>query len=277
MPQWRNIYTYVLGVFLLSAVGGGLLYIGQSIGGLIFVISPVLVATILRLATKEGWRNAGLRPNLRGNVGFYLVAVAAFPTIIGLIVVCGQLMGMTTIASDFWIPYVASIPIVASTTMLFAASEEFGWRGYLDPQLEELGVMGLRRHLLVGLIWGIWHFPYVIGLGDYTVLPFVVFAPLFLVATIAMAVWYGVVRQRTDSVWPAVVAHGVGNATIWPLVTNDSLQIDAPLVFAPRPDALLMCGLLIALAAVLWRTSQTSPTVVLGSNRTVAPQKGNAL
>jgi membrane protease YdiL (CAAX protease family) len=35
--------------------------------------------------------------------------------------------------------------------------EEYGWRGYLLPKLLPLGE--LRASLLVGVIWGVWHFP----------------------------------------------------------------------------------------------------------------------
>ncbi|MER3459512.1 MAG: CPBP family intramembrane metalloprotease domain-containing protein, partial [Chloroflexota bacterium] len=40
--------------------------------------------------------------------------------------------------------------------------EEFGWRAYLQPKLLPLG--GRKAMLLMGLIWGVWHWP-VVAMG----------------------------------------------------------------------------------------------------------------
>ena len=41
---------------------------------------------------------------------------------------------------------------------LLALGEEIGWRGYLYPVLRERFSL-LQTHLLVGLIWSLWHLP----------------------------------------------------------------------------------------------------------------------
>lgn len=252
MTTWRGVIVFIIGVLVISLIGGYVLHLGQPIGGLIFVVSPVLMASLLRLTTKSGWRSAGLRFKLRGNVKFYMIAVGVFPLIVTTVLVCGQIAGTTTLAAGFWPSYLVSIAVMAPTTVLYAACEEFGWRGYLDPQLQELGVGHLQRHLLVGAVWSVWHIPYIIGVGNYTTLSLWAFVPLYFTSMMAMAVWYGEMRYRTGSVWPAVIAHGVANSVIWPLLDTDILQIEMPVIFAVRPDALLMHGLLIAVAVWVW-------------------------
>jgi len=39
--------------------------------------------------------------------------------------------------------------------------EEYGWRGYLLPKLLPLGER--RASLIVGVVWGLWHFPNALG------------------------------------------------------------------------------------------------------------------
>ena len=130
--------------------------------------------------------------------------------------------------------------------LTFAAFEEFGWRGYLEPRLAALGVPALRRHLAVGVLWAVWHVPYIVAFGDaYTTLPLAVQIPMFSVAVLAMAVIWGVARDRTGSVWPAVLGHGMANAVAWPLLAADVVVIDTPAALrrpareprrAPAPD-----------------------------------------
>ena len=252
MASWRNIYLYVFGVMLFSAIGGCLLLLGQAVGGLVFVTGPILMAVALRMFGGDGWGTAGLRLRWRGNLRTYLIAILGFPVMIGLTLVIGQVAGATTLVQGFPKVYLAGVAMAVPATMLFALCEEFGWRGYLDPQLEALGTSDLQRHVLVAVIWGLWHLPYMVGTDEYADLPLHLFLPISMVSTLAMTVWYGIARKRSRSVWPAVIAHGMGNAMIWPLAYGALITVNNPVIFAPRPDAILMCGLLVLLAVSLW-------------------------
>jgi membrane protease YdiL (CAAX protease family) len=46
--------------------------------------------------------------------------------------------------------------------LLMGFGEEYGWRGYLQSELIKIGKR--RGVLLLGLIWGAWHYP-VIWMG----------------------------------------------------------------------------------------------------------------
>lgn len=54
----RNVVIYVLGVLLLSTIGGVVTATGNEVGGLIFVISPILMM-VLRFFGGDGWQDAG--------------------------------------------------------------------------------------------------------------------------------------------------------------------------------------------------------------------------
>lgn len=92
--------------------------------------------------------------------------------------------------------------------------EEFGWRGYLLPQLME--ITSTRRAMLItGAIWGPWHAPliamgYEYGFG-YPFAPWLGIV-LFTFVTMALGVVLGWLAIRGGSVWPAAVGHGAFNA-----------------------------------------------------------------
>ncbi len=252
--SWRNIVTYVVGAYALSVFGCLLVAWGHDVGGLVSIVSPILMAVSLRTLGRDGWKTAGLWMNLRGHSRDYALALLVFPALVALSLALGARLGTLTLSDGFFARYLPAIFAMLPITMLYAVFEEFGWRGYLEPQLETLGVPDLKRHLLVGLIWTIWHIPYLMTFGNVADIPLYLFMPIYLIETLAMAVWYGVSRKRTNSVWPAVIAHGGANAIMWPLVmTADLVQIQNGLWISPRPDAALSMCLLIAVAAFVWR------------------------
>ncbi|GCE75529.1 type II CAAX endopeptidase family protein [Cellulomonas biazotea] len=254
--SWRGVTVYAVGVLVLAILGSIVLAGAQdkatSAGALLFVLSPFLMAVGLRTIGREGWADAGLR--LGRERGWYLFAVlwmpAAFAVALLVGVLTGQVHGQDGGLSLFGTLVVGGM--VART--LFALFEEWGWRGYLEPRLQALGVRGLRRHLAVGALWAVWHVPYIVAMGDeYTDVPLAAQIPLFFVAVLAMAVVTGVMRARTGSVWPAVVEHGVANAVAFALLDERVVVIDAPLVYAARPEGLVVLALLVVSAVVVWR------------------------
>ena len=85
--------------------------------------------------------------------------------------------------------------------------EELGWTGFVIPRLRRrYGV--LTTGLIVGLLWGAWHFPLFSG-GDLSgALPLAVFLSVqlfsFLAAYRVLMVW---VYDRTGSVLVAMLMH----------------------------------------------------------------------
>lgn len=56
----RNIAIYMIGVLFLATVGGIVTVSGNEIGGLIFIVSPILMMVLLRFFGGDGWKDAGL-------------------------------------------------------------------------------------------------------------------------------------------------------------------------------------------------------------------------
>jgi len=142
--------------------------------------------------------------------------------------------------------------------------EEFGFRGYLAPKLNTLGLNVFVAHMVVGLIWGIWHLPYFSFVTSYTTQSPVTLIPLFLTGTIAASIVYGEIRILTNSVWPAVLMQTVGGAFITGLLLQDFIEIanGMEILFSPVIEGVLTIVLftLIGIGIHLLRRKRMTAT-----------------
>ncbi|MGA9270614.1 MAG: type II CAAX endopeptidase family protein [Lutimonas sp.] len=96
----------------------------------------------------------------------------------------------------------------ALVILLIAIGEEYGWRGFLLPRL--LNKFSLfNSSLILGLIWGFWHFPaYLIGTGVPEQMDFLVFLLWVVLGTLFIS-W---IYYYTRSVLTSILAHIGANA-----------------------------------------------------------------
>jgi len=199
--------------------------------------APALAHMLTRLLTREGWGDVRLRPRLRHGWPYWLAAwfAPALLTIVGLVIyflafprhydpelttLRGMLEGLPVSPEEInlWVLVAAQVfqavlisPFINGIATL---GEEFGWRAYLQPKLMVLGPR--RAMLLVGLIWGVWHWPVILmghnyGL-DYPGAPFL--GPLAMLwFTLTAGTLLGWLAFKGGSVWPAVIGHAVLNGT----------------------------------------------------------------
>lgn len=264
--RWRNIVIFVAGVWLLALLSWVVSTATadeaegpaaeQSPAMLLFILGPILMASALRWWGGDRWGDAGLRLRLRGNFRWYALSLLLFPALAAVSVGVGAAVGRVEFAPGAPAAFATLLASTLVVRMIFALCEEWGWRGYLEPRLSRLGVTGLRRHGLVAVVWGLWHVPYLAVVGTLSDLPMAVYLPLFLVAMLPMAVIYGVVRERTDSVWPAVLMHGVANAVAFPLLSTEVVTRTEELWFAARPEGLVTLAGLALTAVLLYRRAR---------------------
>lgn len=91
---------------------------------------------------------------------------------------------------------------------LIAVGEEYGWRGFLLPRLlNKFSVF--ESSLILGLIWGLWHFPgYLIGTGVPQQMNFLIFLLWVILGTLFIS-W---IYYYTRSVLTSILAHMGANA-----------------------------------------------------------------
>jgi len=116
--------------------------------------------------------------------------------------------------------------------------EEFIFRGCGMASALRLRLRGILPHLLVGVVWGLWHLPLIlVWMSDTeyrstTSVARAVYVPMFFLSVLAMAVVYGELRIRSGSIWPGVVLHTISGAPVAVLL------IDHHLVYSGHSDAL---------------------------------------
>jgi membrane protease YdiL (CAAX protease family) len=92
---------------------------------------------------------------------------------------------------------------------VFALGEELGWRGYLLKSLK--GKKFITVSLLIGAVWGIWHFPLILIGHNYPQHPvFGVFMMIIFCILLTPTMIY--IVQKSKSVITAAIFHGTMNA-----------------------------------------------------------------
>lgn len=95
--------------------------------------------------------------------------------------------------------------------LVITFGEEYGWRGYLQPALVKIG--RIKGVLLVGIIWGIWHWP-VIWMGyNYPGQP-ILGSLLMVLFCIGLAFMLGYSVLKAKGIWIAAFLHALVNQSM---------------------------------------------------------------
>lgn len=108
-----------------------------------------------------------------------------------------------------WLAWPQALVAGFTINALFAFGEEVGWRGWLHRELAPLGFW--RASAATGLLWGLWHAPFVLQGHNYPEHR-VIGVALFTGVCVLLSPLLSWVRQRADTVWAAAVFHGTYNA-----------------------------------------------------------------
>lgn len=260
----RNLILFTLVVLLSGWVGQGLNRLAQvpsaeSPGMLLWLVAPLAATLLLRAFAGDGWKDMGLRPLLRGNLPWYLVALLVYPVLTMLSLGIGLAAGWIALEGFRWSVFAQAFLVALIPNFIKNIPEEFVWRGYLTPKLDQLGVPDRRIYLLVGLIWGLWHLPYYLFflepevIGGFTAMPLAPFIGITLLAMLAWTIVFVEIWFLTRSIWPAVLMHMVEDAFVNPLVLDPAVVIDPSRELWSHPATGLVSILLYTLLGLALR------------------------
>lgn len=201
---------------------------------------PAIGVFLTRLITKEGFKNAWIRPHFKGNIKTYLLAYfgTGILTLLGIVVYFLIFPShfdpefgfmQTTLESSGASAEMYSMPL--STLVIVQAligfflgpimnfftcfGEEWGWRGYLLPKISEK-LPAIPMLFVSGIIWGLWHAP-LTAIGhnygvDYPGFPFTGIVAMCGFC-IVMGIFLSYVAMKAKSCIPSVLGHGAMNST----------------------------------------------------------------
>ena len=165
------------------AQAGGALGLAIPLG----MFAPMFAALIMRLfVSKEGVKGSlGLLRSWR----YYLAALVVPAVFVTAVVLIVQALGLGEFAwsQAGWLVYL-TLMLKTLPNIPFTFGEEYGWRGYLLPRLLPLGEV--KATLLVALIWGPWHVPFLLAGFNYPDVNFWLAFFVFLFTVVALSFAY---------------------------------------------------------------------------------------
>lgn len=207
LRQYQLLIFFVVTLFLSAVIATVAIVIGDKNLTILSVLTPSLTAIALTafFDGKSGLKDLLIKQTKqRFKFRWLVISLIMFPILALIAISIHSLFD----GPDLALRTTQLLPQMI-VIVLIALGEEYGWRGYALPKLEEK-YSALTASLILGLVWGFWHFPgYLIGVGVPLEMPFYVFLLWVLGATILMT-W---VYNNTKSVLTATILHITANAT----------------------------------------------------------------
>lgn len=203
-----NLITTLSGLLLLiSLIGLVLLIILRWRGG-----KEAFASTGLAGGKWQVWLTYGVAIIAFYGLQTLLNYVFKLGTVVDLKAAFPQLAGANLPPSALMITLAINIIITGPFLGLVVSfGEEYGWRGYLQTELTRLG--RVRGVFLLGVIWGIWHWP-VIWMGyNYPGQP-ILGSIAMVVMCIILAYVLAYAVFKSNGIWTAAYLHALSNQTL---------------------------------------------------------------
>jgi hypothetical protein len=210
----RNLFifiTAVLGLAILACVISPQTISPETEPGiselhrLLWLLAPLGVMLLLRSFGGDGWDDFGLPSTIKGIGLWWLTSILIFPIILTIFVlVCSLFCGLQ-IDGKTLPDILAAVVTGLAAALIKIIFEEFAWRGYLAPRVYSLNLNIWLSHAIVGLVWGVWHLPFVFALWPYLTTEMLwYFVPLLLIGTISQNIVYNEIRLASASNTPSL-------------------------------------------------------------------------
>jgi len=227
-PSRWFIYFYFLltGLYLVGAIVSLIKPdLGTTLASVLLI--PNLLGLILLVVLRwRGGKNtfvdagmAGGKARIWFGYGLGVVIFFALQTWLNYIFKLGTLVDLNTafpganmspamLMLSMVISMIVTGPLLG---LIITFGEEYGWRGFLQTELTRLG--RVRGVFILGVIWGIWHWPMIWMGYNYPGQP--LFGSLFMVAyCIILAYFLAYAVFKSKGIWTAAYLHALCNQTL---------------------------------------------------------------
>jgi membrane protease YdiL (CAAX protease family) len=200
----------------------------------LFTAAPIASASILTFRRRGGqglkellWRVFDFKRIARSH---WYIAIILLPPLIFLLSLAW--IGLLRMPIPTPLTPVLALPAVLPFFFLLAAGEEVGWMGYAFEPMQERN-SALRAALVLGLIWALWHVPFLVFMMPD---PLVLTAQLLtLMGTRVLVAW--IFNNTGRSVFAAILFHAVDNTAL----------VIFPEIKAVTPwGSVILCGLVMS-------------------------------
>lgn len=237
---------------------------GETLGMAIWLVLPLLTVVLLRLFAGDGWKDLGFRPNFKGNMKWYIVALLIYPLVTTVVLILGKISGWIDFVNFRTEVYFAGFAATLLPNFVKNIFEESVWRGYLTTKLLREKVKDIWLYLIVGIIWGVWHLPYYLCFlpeaDMYQVLPVgrFTFTIVSIISMIGWTVMFVEIFRLTKSILSVVFLHMVEDSLINHLVIDGHIAIVAGKEFLISPISGIITTCLYLGVGLLLRRSRIS-------------------
>lgn len=95
----RNLVIFIIVVLTIGWIGRGLDTLmgnpsSESLGMLIWLVTPLGISFLLRTFAGDGWQDLGIRPNFKGNGVWYIIALLIYPVVTVVVLMLGNGLGL---------------------------------------------------------------------------------------------------------------------------------------------------------------------------------------
>lgn len=250
-------FAYLVGVIMVMVQPDLTMTLSGSL--LIFSLVGLLLLVVLRWrGGAQSFAGAGMA---FGSFRIWMLYGLGMVLLYGLETLLNYVFKLGTLA-DVTLLYppgaTASIPPIALFATIFLNTviigpflgliitfgEEYGWRGYLQSELIHLG--RIRGVGLLGLIWGVWHWP-IIWMGyNYPGQP--VLGPLLMTAyTVALSYFLAYAMFKSKGLWTAAYLHALNNQAMSFFMIAVVTPVSMVMSFGIGIPGLILCALVILL------------------------------
>ncbi len=258
------IYYYFLMTFayLAAAIVGSIRpALVTTLSGPLLIFSVVGLVLLLVLRWRGGPQSFAGAGMAFGKIriwllyGLAMVLFYGLETLLNYVFKLGTLADITKLYPAGTTANILPLALLASTVLnviilgpilglIITFGEEYGWRGYLQSELVHLG--RIRGVGLLGVIWGVWHWP-IIWMGyNYPGQP--VLGPLLMTGyTVVLSYFLAYAVFKSKGLWAAAYLHALNNQTLSFFLIAVVTPVSIVMSFGIGIPALVLCSLVVLL------------------------------